>query len=74
MAKLIEKQTVNEYVVRIIKNDKPIFGGFYQTELVLKNRVINFVDGLNLEASYEVYRDTVKAILIHKLSNANGTK
>ena len=69
MAHLIEKQTVNEYVVRIIKNDKPVFGGFYQTELVLKNRVVNFVDGLNLDASYEVFRNTIKAILTNKLSN-----
>lgn len=69
MALLIEKQTVNEYVVRIIKNDKAICGGLYQTELVLKNAVINFKDGLNLDAAKEVFSNTIQAILTHKLDN-----
>ena len=72
MAILIEKQTVNEYLIRIIKNDKPILGGLYQTELVFNNRVINSKDGLNLDAAFEVFKNTIQAILTHKLNTLNS--
>lgn len=60
--KNINSYTKGNYTVLLIKNETPIFGGFYSVELSYNDNVIKEKDGLNLDAAHELFFNTINAI------------
>lgn len=60
--KTLNNYTKGNLTVKHIKNDKHTLGGLYSVELSHNNKVVNSRDGLCLNASVEVYNETVKQL------------
>lgn len=65
---IIESNIVGIYEILIIKNEKETFGGKYEVQLKSKGRVINSNKGFNLDAAYNVFKNTVNAIENYRYS------
>lgn len=61
MSHVIKQKNFNDLIVRLAKQKTPVFGGFYRVELVKDKEIVRFVDGLNPDASTEIFARTVLA-------------